>query len=137
MHVAACFRVRTLTRGFVDIAERRRIRPSWRMATSNDTSIVSHLRPLLTGADSAYVHPSIPEKKLGNARKVHAANIPPQETILALYDGTAFGNATDGFVITSRRRLSLSEPRPPGSGPVSRDARPAPFRSRLGGSLTR
>lgn len=80
----------------------------------NDTSIVSFLRPLLTGADSAFVHPSIPEKKLANARKVHAANIPPQETILALYDGTAFGSATDGFVITSRRiawKNQLEDPR--------------------------
>jgi len=80
----------------------------------NDTSIVSFLRPLLTGADSAYVHPSIPEKKLAGARKVHAANIPPQETILALYDGTAFGSATDGFVLTSRRiawKNQMEDPR--------------------------
>lgn len=80
----------------------------------NDTSIVGHLRPLLTGLDSAYVHPSIPDKKLVNARKVHAANIPPQETILALYDGTAFGSATDGFVITSRRiawKNQMEDPR--------------------------
>lgn len=69
----------------------------------NDTAIVAYLRPLLTGIYSTWVHPTIPEKKVANVRKAQGPHLPPQETILALYDGTAFGSASDGFILTSKR----------------------------------
>ncbi len=69
----------------------------------NDTAILDFLRRRLTGVDSTWIHPSIPEKKLANARKIHAPHLPAGETILALYDGTAFGSATEGFILTCRR----------------------------------
>ncbi|NUO51835.1 MAG: WD40 repeat domain-containing protein [Polyangiaceae bacterium] len=68
-----------------------------------DDGVLAFLRKRLTGVDSGFIHPSIPEKKLTNARKIHAAHLPAGEVVLALYDGTAFGSANDGFVITSRR----------------------------------
>ncbi len=68
-----------------------------------DDAILGFMRGKLTGADSTFLHPSIPEKKLATVRKIHAQHLPPGETILALYDGTAFGSASDGFLVTSRR----------------------------------
>lgn len=80
----------------------------------NDTAIVAYLRPLLTGVDSTWVHPTIPEKKLANVRKAQGPHLPPSETILALYDGTAFGSASDGFILTSKRlawKNQMEDPR--------------------------
>lgn len=68
-----------------------------------DEHVIALLKRELTGIDSTFTHPSIPSKKLTNARGVHAAHLPPNEHILGLYDGTAFGSAKDGFLVTSRR----------------------------------
>jgi hypothetical protein len=68
-----------------------------------DDHVIALLKRELTGVDSTYTHPSIPAKKLTNARVVHAAHLPPNEQVLGLYDGTAFGSAKDGFLVTSKR----------------------------------
>lgn len=70
-----------------------------------DDAVLAHLRSNVTGLDATYLDPGIPPKKLGNVRKIHAATLPANERVLALYDGTAFGSAKDGFVVTSRRLL--------------------------------
>jgi hypothetical protein len=68
-----------------------------------DEGVWAHLRQTLTGVDSTFLHPSIPAKKMTNVRKVHAAHLPPEEHVLGVYDGTAFGSANDGWVVTSKR----------------------------------
>jgi hypothetical protein len=47
--------------------------------------------------------PSIPPDKLDSVRRAHALHLPPEEPILVIYDGTLFGSAEDGFVVTTRR----------------------------------
>ena len=68
-----------------------------------DDGVLTLLREHVTGLDSTSLHPAIPPKKLGGVRKVHGVYLPENETVLALYDGTVFGSATDGFFITSKR----------------------------------
>ncbi len=68
-----------------------------------DDHVLDHLRQEVTGLDSTWLHPSIPDKKVNNVRKLHAAHLPADERVLGLYDGTAFGSAKDGFFVTSRR----------------------------------
>jgi hypothetical protein len=52
---------------------------------------------------SVYFAPSIPEKKELSARRAHIVHLPDPERILALYDGSMFGNADGGFIITTKR----------------------------------
>lgn len=47
--------------------------------------------------------PAIPLEKLRSARAAHALHLPEKEPILVLYDGTLFGGAKDGFVVTPQR----------------------------------
>jgi len=68
-----------------------------------DEHVIALMKRELTGVDSTFLLPSIPAKKLTNARSVHAVHLPPNEQVLGLYDGTAFGSAKDGFLITSKR----------------------------------
>jgi WD40 repeat protein len=68
-----------------------------------EDGLLAILRQLITGVDSTFLHPAIPQKKLDGVRKAHAAYLPPAETILALYDGTVWGSATDGFFVTTKR----------------------------------
>jgi len=51
-----------------------------------------------------YVAPNIPEKKLNNALKSYGDNV-AYESILALYDDTLFGSASDGFLFTGEKML--------------------------------
>ena len=51
-----------------------------------------------------YVVPEIPEKKLNNALKSYGNNI-SYESVLALYDDTLFGSASDGFLFTGEKML--------------------------------
>ena len=64
--------------------------------------VVALLRERLAGVDSTAVHPAIPPKKLAGVRKSHPY-LPPDEVVLAIYDGTVFGSATDGFYVTATR----------------------------------
>jgi hypothetical protein len=52
---------------------------------------------------SVFYAPSIPHEKLRSARAAHALHLPEEEPILVLYDGTLFGGAKDGFVVTPQR----------------------------------
>lgn len=47
--------------------------------------------------------PSIPREKEQSARVAHDLHLPDDEAILVLHDGTVFGSAEEGFVITTRR----------------------------------
>ncbi len=51
-----------------------------------------------------YVVPNIPEKKLNNALKSYGNDI-SYESVLALYDDTLFGSASDGFLFTGEKML--------------------------------
>ena len=51
-----------------------------------------------------YVVPDIPEKKLNNALKSYGDNV-SYESVLALYDDTLFGSASDGFLFSGEKML--------------------------------
>ncbi len=51
-----------------------------------------------------YIVPEIPEKKLNNALKSYGKDVSP-ESVLALYDDTLFGSASDGFLFTGEKML--------------------------------
>lgn len=57
----------------------------------------------LSGQDCVYLAPSIPPRKRATAASTHAHHLPAEESILALYDDTLFGSASDGFILTARR----------------------------------
>src|SRR5688572_16346063 len=65
-------------------------------------SVWALMKERLTGVESTFLHPSIPPKKLTNVRRTHAAHLPAEEAVIGIYDGTAFGSATDGFAVTVR-----------------------------------
>lgn len=46
-----------------------------------------------------YAAPNIPQKKIDNAIKAYAQSVDP-ERVLFLYDGTIFGSAKDGYIVT-------------------------------------
>ncbi len=64
--------------------------------------------------DATWVFPDIPTKKQAGQRKAHAAHLPDSEPILALYDGTVFGGAKEGHVVTARRICWNNLLEPPG-----------------------
>ena len=47
--------------------------------------------------------PSIPPEIEANARFAHDRHLPDEEAILVLHDGTVFGSAEEGFLITQER----------------------------------
>ncbi len=51
-----------------------------------------------------YIVPNIPEKKLNNALKSYGHDV-SFKSILALYDDTLFGSASDGFLFTGEKML--------------------------------
>lgn len=53
--------------------------------------------------------PSIPAEKEASARFAHDLHLPDDEPILVLHDGTVFGSAEEGFVVT-RQRLCWKNP---------------------------
>ncbi|APR85392.1 Twin-arginine translocation protein TatA [Minicystis rosea] len=68
-----------------------------------DAAVLELLRERCAGEGSFYLAPSIPARKERTVRALHAAHLPPNEPILALYDGTVFGSADDGFVLNAWR----------------------------------
>jgi hypothetical protein len=83
-------------------------------ASSDVARLVALARRTLGEVHDVYFDPSIPPKKLGSARAVHAGHLPADETVAILYDDTAFGGAREGFVITARRlcwKNGAGEPR--------------------------
>lgn len=53
--------------------------------------------------------PAIPRDKEASARSVHDLHLPDEEAILVLHDGTVFGSAEEGFLVT-RQRLCWKNP---------------------------
>lgn len=47
--------------------------------------------------------PAIPRDKEASARFAHDLHLPDDEAILVLHDGTVFGSAEEGFLVTSHR----------------------------------
>lgn len=82
-----------------------------------DEAVLGLLRDHFSGMDSFYMPPAIPAKKERNVRVLHAVHLPPHEAILGLYDGTVFGAADDGFVITARRLCYRNIMEAPGMRP--------------------
>jgi hypothetical protein len=82
-----CGAVQAMSEGCIPLTEER---------------ILALVRERLTGAASTSIHPLVPPKKALGVRKSHPY-LAPDECILALYDGTVFGSATDGFFVTTRR----------------------------------
>jgi hypothetical protein len=68
----------------------------------SNEGILPVLRRSLSGVEATSIHPSIAPKKVAGVRKSHAAHLPASEEILAVYDCTVFGSATDGFAVTAR-----------------------------------
>ncbi|MBK8259271.1 MAG: PQQ-binding-like beta-propeller repeat protein [Polyangiaceae bacterium] len=67
-----------------------------------DDGVLGFLRSRVAGVENTSLHPAIPPKKLAGVRKSHPY-LPPHETILAVYDATVFGSASDGYYVTARR----------------------------------
>lgn len=68
-----------------------------------EEAILDLLRRHFASLGSVFFAPQIPEKKEDSARRAHIVHLPDPERILALYDGSMFGNQEGGFVITARR----------------------------------
>jgi len=56
-------------------------------------AIVKLAQRHMGSASSVFYAPSIPHKKLGKARAVHALHLTDDDPILVLYDDTLFGGA--------------------------------------------
>ena len=68
-----------------------------------EEAILDLLRRHFAALGSVFFAPHIPEKKEASARRAHIVHLPDPEKILALYDGSMFGNAEGGFIITGKR----------------------------------
>lgn len=68
-----------------------------------EDAILGLLRQHFGSDDSLYLAPTIPLKRVVGARRAHAAHLPANERILALYDDTVFGSGEDGFIVTAQR----------------------------------
>jgi ribosomal protein L40E len=71
-----------------------------RELTANEALIAEMFFGVVTGGDKVYKFPSIPEKKLSNAKNKYAF-LRGDELLLGLVDETCFGSAKDGFVLTT------------------------------------
>lgn len=66
-------------------------------------TVVNLARKHLGMGGSTFYAPSIPPAKIDSARLVHARHLPEDEELLVLFDGTVFGSADEGFVVTATR----------------------------------
>jgi hypothetical protein len=65
--------------------------------------IVSLARQRMGLGNAVFYAPSIPPAKEAAARAAHLLHLPAGEPVLVLYDGTLFGGAENGFVVTPER----------------------------------
>jgi hypothetical protein len=86
------------------------------MARSNDQAreddqrdVVVLARRYIGMGSRVFYAPSIPREIEANARFAHDLHLPDDEAILVVHDGTVFGSAEEGFVVT-RRRLCWKNP---------------------------
>ena len=70
--------------------------------TAEEERVAELFHKYVKAGDHLYVHPEIPPKKLQNARNVFAP-VADREAVLGLADGTVFGSAKEGLVLTVRR----------------------------------
>lgn len=68
-----------------------------------DAHALTHLRAVVGGLEGVYCSPSIPIKKLNNAKRAHATHLPFDEAVLVLYDGPSLGMLGSAFLITTKR----------------------------------
>lgn len=68
-----------------------------------EEAIMDLLHRYFGSLGSVLFAPHIPEKKESSARRAHIVHLPDPERVLALYDGSMFGNTDGGFIITARR----------------------------------
>lgn len=61
--------------------------------------VESTLRTVVKSDSNLHLAPGIPASKLEEASKSYAAGVQP-DRVVALYDDTVFGSATDGFLLT-------------------------------------
>ena len=78
------------------------------MARSSDEEsarhdIVALARRHIGMGGRVFYAPSIPRDKEASARFAHDLHLPDEEAILVLHDGTVFGSAEEGFLVTSQR----------------------------------
>lgn len=67
--------------------------------TNIEDLIGIHAMKMATTDSNLHIAPKIPQKKLTNAIEAYGENVDPGR-VVALYDATIFGSATDGFFIT-------------------------------------
>ena len=54
-----------------------------------------------TGISNIFLFPDIPKNKSNNVLQKYSKLLDPKEQILLIYDGTMFGSAKDGFILTN------------------------------------
>ena len=54
-----------------------------------------------TGISNIFLFPDIPKNKSDNVLQKYSKLLEPKEQILLIYDGTMFGSAKDGFILTN------------------------------------
>lgn len=67
----------------------------------SDEHIIALAQEFLGVGDDRFFAPNIPPDKEATAREEHKATLSRGQRILVLYDDTLFGNADDGFILTS------------------------------------
>src|SRR5262249_25449063 len=63
-------------------------------------TLLGILRKHFGSMSNPYLSPSIPARKVENTRTQYAAYLKPDDDILLVYDGTLWGGAKEGFIIT-------------------------------------
>lgn len=76
---------------------------------SEPHDLVAIARAHIGVGSNVFYAPSIPREKEDCARFAHDLHLPDDEAILVLHDGTVFGSAEEGFLVT-RRRLCWKNP---------------------------
>jgi len=77
--------------------------PVTSFAGMTDAYVAAKVKEHLGENDSLFSTATLGSRKEGNARGVHAAHLPPEEPIVALWDNTVFGAADDSVLLTARR----------------------------------
>lgn len=80
---------------------RRLIAPA--PATLAGERVIALARDIVGHTANVFYAPTIPEAKLRRARAAHAAHLRDDEPAVMLYDGTYFGSAEEGLLLTSKR----------------------------------
>lgn len=63
--------------------------------------LIKILKEIFDGTHNCFISPNIPKRKLDNITNKYQTYLKTGEKILLIYDGTMFGSAKDGFILTS------------------------------------